>query len=247
MGKNIVKKEKKDKPPYLSVKKFEKLFEIISSRKLNKVDPEYLKIKGITGTDANVAVSALRFLGIVDKDEKTTELAKKMLFKGKERDKTIQEIVQSSYSEVFERFSDPCAISLKELHDEFISIYDLSPRIARCAAPAFLWLCSQAGLRKEQPREIKKERDTKKRRKTGVAVRPKEPPSELVDEYLTIPFKGGVQLKLPSALSAQIMVTEEFKKIMEDLIKFSEFSESFHKRRQEEQAEKNTEEPENRR
>jgi len=248
MKKNTEKKYKKDKPPYLSGKRLEKLFEIISTRNLKKVEPESLKSRGIKGTDANIAISALRFLGIVDENGKTTELVKKLKLKGKDKEEAIKTIVKSAYSELFETVSEPYELPKQELYNELLSVYDLSARITKSAVPAFLWLCSRAGLRKEQPREIKKERVTKKKIKTDVSVRPKEPSFELADEYLTIPIKGGVQLKLPSAFSAQIMVTEEFKKIMKDLIKFSEFSESLHKRSQKEQVEKNnTEETENRR
>lgn len=236
MKKNTEKKitEKKNTPPYLSIKKMKKLFDIISSTKLSEIEPKYLKIKGIIGTDANVAVSALRFLGIVNEDGKTTELAKKLLLKGKDREETIQKIVKSSYSELFGRLPEAYKLSQKELHDELLSIYDLSPRIAKCAAPAFLWLCSQGGLMETQPREIKKEKGFIKS-KADALVGPEKTLFESADEYLTIPLKGGIQLIIPSRISAQIMITEEFKKIMEALIKFSEFSESLHKQNRKEQ------------
>jgi hypothetical protein len=141
-------KENSVTPTYLSVPKLAKLITIISSRNLSQIGTDQFIGHDFSKSDATLAVSSLRFLGLIDENGKATESIKKFQLNGEQRLKTTQEIIKMAYSKLFDAFvgSMPYATSETELENEFIIQYNMSKRTAGSAVRAFLWLCESVGL-----------------------------------------------------------------------------------------------------
>lgn len=149
------------KPPYLSLSVLDKVISYLSTRRLDEVNIELLANYGIGKSDTYTAVVALKFLGLIDENDKTTEIAKKLHLQGEPRTKALQDIVRAAYSKLFEVIAEPQKLSPQELRNEMIAQYGLTPRIAKTAVPAFLWLCGEAGLGEKTVEPRKREATTK--------------------------------------------------------------------------------------
>src|SRR6266403_485192 len=98
---------KNSQPPYLTLASMEKLFNLVSNRKLDEVTSNYLKACGFGTSDSYLAISALRFLGLIEKDSnKTTEQIKKLTMQGNAKEKELEQILKNSYSTLFDRASE---------------------------------------------------------------------------------------------------------------------------------------------
>jgi len=60
-----------------------------------------------------------------------------------------QSIVKIAYQKLFKTIDKPYEMPTQELTNEFIASYELSPRVARTAVPAFLWLCEESGMKEK--------------------------------------------------------------------------------------------------
>ena len=65
-------------PPYLSVGKLGQLFGLISTRNFSELQPSELTHYGYGESDTYVAVTALRFLGLLDSKNQAHEDMKKL-------------------------------------------------------------------------------------------------------------------------------------------------------------------------
>ena len=139
-------KQKTDSPPYLSISSLEKILSILSSRKLGEINASYLSAQRFSKFDVGIAIVALKFLGLIDKDCKTTDLTKKLQLQGKPKEEALQTMIRNAYAKIFSVIESPQNLSNQELSNEFIAQYNLSPRLAKSAVPVFQWLCGEAGL-----------------------------------------------------------------------------------------------------
>ncbi|MFI5265506.1 MAG: DUF5343 domain-containing protein [Candidatus Levyibacteriota bacterium] len=142
-------------PPYGSVRRLSYMFELFSTHNLPQITPSLLQGRGFSGSDAFQTISSLKFLQIIDEDGNRTEKMSKLQLKGEERTKAILEILKEAYNKLFEAVAEPNMLSKDELHNDFISIYGLSGRLATTAVPNFLWLCKEAGLEASELVELK--------------------------------------------------------------------------------------------
>jgi len=173
------KLQKKTKPIYLSVPKLQEVIRLTSERSLSSVKAKYFEGYGIKGTDAVLAVSSLRFLGLLDDTGTPTEKMAKLRLKGEARKKEFESVIRSAYKVLFTVVEKPYELAPDDLNNEMVTHYDLSPRIARAAVPAFLWLCEYAGLIQEGSVSIRQRRSkTGISKKSGVTSSGKKTPQD---------------------------------------------------------------------
>lgn len=155
--------KKQTTPVYLSVPQIARLMELVSTRKFENVSFQIFRGYGFNESDAALAVSALRFLGLVDDKNNATELMDKMRLKGDMRKREFELILRSAYTKVFDAVENPHNLPLEELMNEFNVRYRdsiKSDRVARAAVFAFLKFCEYAGLREEKSVVVRKARPT---------------------------------------------------------------------------------------
>jgi len=153
------KNTKEAKPVYISTPKLEKLIKIAADHPNNTFTSKYFIQYGFGESDATLAVSSLRFLGLIDDGGKATDLMPKISAKNEDRKKQgFEEVVRKAYSKLFEGETKPYELSSDDLHDALRGEYGLSPRVARTAIPAFFKLCEYAGLREETKASSPRER-----------------------------------------------------------------------------------------
>ncbi len=153
------KETKGAKPVYISVPKLEKLIQIASNHPNSVFNSKYFEQYSFGGSDATLAVSSLRFLGLIGEEGQATNLMAKISAKNPERRKQgFDEVVRGAYSKLFEGETKPYELSSDDLYDELRGQYDLSPRVTRTAVPAFLKLCEYAGLKEETKAPVMRKR-----------------------------------------------------------------------------------------
>ena len=133
-------------PPYGSISRLKYVFDLFSTHNFPQVTTTFLRSRGFSGTDAFQTIAALKFLGIIDMEGNRTTKMTGLQLKGEEKMTSIQEIIKNAYSKLFETVSEPHKLPKDDLHNDFVSIYGLSGRLASTAVPNFLWLCKEAGL-----------------------------------------------------------------------------------------------------
>lgn len=195
-------------PPYLSISKLNKVIEIFSTRNITEITSKELKGYGFGESDSYLAIAALKFLGLLDNEGNVNrELSKKLQLKGSPKLEALKDIVKKSYSLIFDRVPDPFSISNDELHNEFKIQYNLTPRLATTAIPAFLWLSELAEL-KEHSELIKKGTKTRKQRETkiknvkehsqGVKDNSNHPDDRSMNQaFQSFSFDSGIRLLIP--------------------------------------------------
>jgi hypothetical protein len=141
------KNTKNDSPVYISVPKLVELLRIVSLRPIKGLKANYFEPYGFGSSDTALAISSLRFLGLIDENGNGTNLLEKVQLKSEDkRQAGFREVIQNAYKKLFE-LEEPYNLSADQLHDEFRSQYKVSDRVARTAVPAFLKLCEYAGFR----------------------------------------------------------------------------------------------------
>lgn len=153
-------------PIYISTVKLKKAFEILSTRSLTKIEPTYLASHGFSESDASQTVGGLKFLKMVDEDGSATPSIRALALKGEERKVKLQEIIKEAYKALFNTIPEVNKLAKDELYNEFIATYRLSPRLARTATPAFLWLCQESGLEVAVPLVVKEFSQNNKKKPT---------------------------------------------------------------------------------
>lgn len=146
-GDNLSTKE--IKPPYLSLTTLEKLLGLLSTRRLDKITTPYLEAQGFSKFDIGIIPSTLKFLKIIEDGSKIAEIAKKLHLQGEAKKEALQSIVKNAYQKLFKTIDKPYEVPNQELTNEFIASYELSPRVAKAAVPAFLWLCEESGMKEK--------------------------------------------------------------------------------------------------
>lgn len=133
-------------PPYMSTVALRRTFDLLGSRNFEKISQEDLINRGFSRFDAAQSVQTLKFLGLIDSAGKASESLSALSLRGEERKTRLGEIVKEAYKDLFTRAPDANMLNRDELFNEFLSEYRLSARLATTAVPAFLWLCSKAGI-----------------------------------------------------------------------------------------------------
>lgn len=138
--------EKKRVPPYLSVAKLNKLFDLLSTRSLAQITSSDLMARGFSKQDSFLAVQTLKFFGLLAPGGRTTEDIRLFAMKGPEKVEKLQSIFRQSYKKIFDTVPNAEKLTKNELHDELMASYKISHRLATPAVLAFLWLCGKFGL-----------------------------------------------------------------------------------------------------
>ena len=113
--------------------KLAKLVEIVKSRNIVQVNPTHFITQGFSQADAYVAINSLRFLGLVDENNNTTDSFRKFQLVGEQGKKGMEEIIKSAYSKLFESFANGNPydeINRDNLINDFMIQYNISKRIA---------------------------------------------------------------------------------------------------------------------
>lgn len=226
------KEKKSGSPTYLSLPKLEKLMELLTQRKLDKPNAAYFKTYGFSDSDAYLAISTIRFLGLIDESGSAVEEAKKLHLTGDSRKKEIEKIVRSAYAKLFEVTDKPFELSMDDLTNEFIHQYDMSGRVAKPAAQAFQKMCEYAGLLPEGTIQVRSERaptknsgEPKKEKGKQSKEEPKQTFAQSADTTV-IPFADGkIGLHIPTVLLTKAVfggdLGEELKELTAQLSKFA--------------------------
>lgn len=166
----MIRKTKSLLPVYLGPCGLERLFYLLSKATPDSITPIFLQAQGFGVSDSYSAINGLRFLEILKRSgSRPSRFIKAFNLTGTSRQKAFARLVRRVYSPVFRRVDRPQYLHNETLRNEFILIYDLSPRIARGAILAFKWLCQEAGLL--SPGWVKvRHRGTGKRRENGLPV-----------------------------------------------------------------------------
>lgn len=223
--------KKTSQPIYLPLPKLDKLMQLLTQRKLDKVTASYFQSYGFAESDSYLAISSIRFLGLIDDNGNATEQAKRLHLTGDAGKKEVEKIVRSSYSKLFKVTDKPFDLPVDELINEFIHNYDMSLRLARPAASAFLRLCEHANLVPEgkvQVRAVKtsntSQTSSKKEKKENFPGRKKQD----IEENISIEGKtqmpigaGEIILILPNNILTKAVLNGDMQDIVKKLSEFS--------------------------
>lgn len=218
-------------PPYGSINRLKYVFDLFKTHSLSTLNPSDLRSRGFSGSDAFQTIASLKFLGIIDADGKSTEKMKGLQLIGDKRATAIADIVKQAYSKLFDTVSEPNKLNKDELHNDFVSLYNLSGRLATTAVPNFLWLCKEAGLEVEEAPEVKEYRSrnrqsvSSKQPKSKHEQSEKEKPSEKESPKGNLVEVGEFELLIPedwdTQKTRQAVVMGDFSVIYSELIKLS--------------------------
>jgi hypothetical protein len=137
-------------PPYIAVGKLEKAIQIISSKPYSSLAPTLFISNGFSNVDALLALSALKFLDLIDAKGNATSHMPSIRFEGEKRTRAFASIIKTAYAPLFKSLAAPELASNTDLVNAFKEHYPtLSDRILKSAIPAFLRLCIYAGLKEE--------------------------------------------------------------------------------------------------
>jgi len=213
-------KTKSASPIYLSVFRLNKLIELVSNRTLSVVKAEYFRTYDFSTSDSFLAVSSLKFLGLVDENNTPTETMSKLRLQGEARKKAFKEIVQKAYKEIFSVNETPYNLSSEDLSNEFVAHYKLSRGLLSPAVTAFRFLCEEAGLLEEGSVTIQQKRPTDKTKSASGAPRQKKSTTSStetstleVSGFAPVPVaEGRMTLIIPSKLKDKILDDETLSK-----------------------------------
>ncbi len=130
-------------PPYGPVSNLKMIFDTWRDRSMpEKVDSEWLERVGLSPNLSPKNLHALRFLGLMDEEGYTTQVAHRLRgAAGEEYPSVLEEIVRKAYRPIFE-LRNPSQDSRTRLEDAF---RNLEPQAQRSRMVAcFLGLCSLA-------------------------------------------------------------------------------------------------------
>lgn len=218
-------------PIYLSIARLVRVIDLVSNRSLTKVPASFFEGYGFSRVDALLAVNALKFLGLINDTEETTDLMTKMRLRGDTRRKEFEKILRIAYKRLFDAADTPQDLPIDQLESEFVVQYGVSKRIFKSAVPVFLKLCEYAGLRDESPirKTNKVSNKEKKMRNSGA---PPRTLSELNDTAIRAGFapirvaEGRIVLNIPSELKDRLLddesLNEDWHAIRAELRKFAD-------------------------
>lgn len=147
--------------PYASVKPFSEILHRIRQLQLKNIDSDTLKKWGYKDFDASSAISALKFLNLIDSDGNTTgdyvSIKSDMKYKPE-----LKRIVERAYDRLLAIFNnDLSSVNRKDIVDTIIldeAYPKTSKQTAGKAAGLFVWLCNEVGIEiaEKQKAELEK-------------------------------------------------------------------------------------------
>jgi len=135
----------KYKAPYIPPAWLENLSDLNHRQKIDKVDPEFvrLNIRG-SGNEFKI-ISTFRFLGLIDEECNATSKLASLRVLGDDFKKNLTSIVKEAYHDLFSTIVLEVA-KPENLINFFVQRYDYSPTLAKNALRFFIWLVSQTDI-----------------------------------------------------------------------------------------------------
>jgi hypothetical protein len=132
-------------PPYVPRKGLKAVLDQVQAHKAGELlAREDLHKRGLSSHWTYPALAALRFLGILDENDRLTGLHP--AFDREKPDRPAQQaLLREAYSDFFEHVELPVA-NEEALRQRFQEVYKLSERVANSAFPVFEMLASEAGI-----------------------------------------------------------------------------------------------------
>ena len=133
-------------PPYVPRKGLRAVLDQVQSHAAGAVlSREDLHKRGLSSHWTYPALAALRFLHILDDDDRLT--GRHVVFNRENPDREAQEaLLREAYADLFEAVQFPVS-GEEELRAKFQQVYKLSERVANSACPIFEMLAADAGLK----------------------------------------------------------------------------------------------------
>lgn len=134
------------RPPSRAKSWYEKFFEILSSRKIDLVDSDFVSVN-ITPDRGDVArfIAGLKFLGLIGTNGKATEKLEKLRLTGDEFKVNLSEIIKEAYSDVFDKV-DLTTVKRENLVNFFIGKYQLAGTAAGSSVDILVYFADKAGI-----------------------------------------------------------------------------------------------------
>lgn len=132
-------------PPYGPVKGMLDGVALVERQTAPVVDVALLKQHGIARANEYKVLHALRFLGLIDADGRTTPESRLLRTRGPARTEALRRLVRRAYADLFSRL-DPARASRDDIHNYFVTRHNLSRDLAGKAATFCLELCRLAEL-----------------------------------------------------------------------------------------------------
>jgi hypothetical protein len=136
-------------PPQGSVRWYDDFLKLLETRKVAKVDKEFLLNQEIvSGGNAYTIIAGLKFLGLIDKEGNAKEAMETLSIVGEKRKENLRTVLHTAYSLLF----DGVKIDLEHTDPDtlvncFKSDYKMgSLRTAGSAARIFVFLAQKAGI-----------------------------------------------------------------------------------------------------
>lgn len=161
------------KPPYGNTAWYETFFEKIRSRDFDKFDREIIELNIIKGPNATMFFKGLRFLGLVEKDAKTTEKFKSLRRFGDDFKKNLNKVVKDAYSLLFSKVIIESA-KPDTLLSFFAEYYGYGEATAEQARKIFIYLCKQSDIPLSKELTEGPEPKTEKEKKEKREEKPRE-------------------------------------------------------------------------
>lgn len=183
----------KRKPPYGSVGWYEKFLDIAQSRRLDIVDYDFISMNIAGSQNKYTVLSGLKFLGLVDENNRGTNRLDSLRVIGEEFKKNLGVIIQSAYQNLFSTVVIQRA-KTEMLVNFFMQRYNLSGITSTQATRVFVMLCKKAGIELPPELDVKIEGRSKEKKTTKQTREIIERKQEKVMQ--TIPSSNIVELKL---------------------------------------------------
>jgi hypothetical protein len=130
----------KIKYPYARLKGMNDFFSFLRELEWNPqiIDKSLLKTLAIAKGKENETINALKFLGIIDQNNTTTNIFNELK---SDYESTLNRIVRECYKDLFD------LIPTKMINQQrLVNFFETTPETAEYQAKLFVWLCSQANI-----------------------------------------------------------------------------------------------------
>ncbi len=216
-------------PPYISVARLNKMFDILSIKTPDTISNVLFISNGFSTVDALLAISSLKFLGLIDDDKKPTAAMSALRIKGEGRATEIKKIIEQAYKPLFENVEAPYSQTKEDLFNAFSANYPkLSDRVYNAAIPVFLRLAEYAGLKDEgsvrggwtvNRAKARGKMTTGKDDKTLETRVPRYPAVLSPDSHVHNTIKGKVGVFIPEDWNNETLLNDELLKLWSTALK----------------------------
>jgi hypothetical protein len=110
-----------------------------------KVDGNFLRLYKIAPGNEYKVVGALKFLGIIDDEERPTEKSRLLKTKGPAFTSALRDIIRSAYKSLFQHLNRG-AYTAEDIYNYFITEENLTPEMATKTTRFFIQLCQLAEI-----------------------------------------------------------------------------------------------------